>query len=219
MLRALSLYRSQSPGVRLHTWLRAYSAPLREVVAALPRDGLLLDVGCGHGLISNEVALRSLKARVLGIDLSEAKIASARATVGTRPNVEFRLAPLGDVSESEFDAVSLIDVLYLVPAPSWTAFLDACFGKLKPGGVFVLKEIGKEPRWKFQRLRLQEFMSTRVLRITQGDTMHFESADDLARRLTETGFESVTIRRLDEGYTSPHILLTARKPRALDATL
>ena len=211
-MQALSLYRDQSLGVRLHTGLRAWSAPLQAVVDALPRDGSLLDVGCGHGLIANAVALRSPVARILGIDLSESKIASAQASVGTRPNIEFRLGALAGLSESGFDAVSLIDVLYLVPAVAWTSFLEMCFQKLKPGGTFVLKEIGTEPRWKFERLRLQEFISTRVLKITRGETMHFESGDELRQRLTGIGFEGVSVQRLDVGYTSPHLLLSARRP-------
>lgn len=211
-MRALSLYRDQPLGARLHTWLRAWSAPLQSVVSALPQEGLLLDVGCGHGLISNEVALRNPGARVLGIDLSETKIASAQASVGTRPNLEFRLAPLEVLDESGFDALSLIDVLYLVPAASWDPFLRNCFQKLKPGGTLVLKEIGTVPRWKFERLKLQEFISTRVLRITKGKTMHFESGEELRDRLTRIGFEGVAVQRLDAGYASPHILLTARRP-------
>lgn len=213
-MQALSLYRNQSIGARLHTRLRAWSAPLDAVVQALPRDGTLLDVGCGHGLVSNEVALRSPLARVLGIDLSETKVASARKSVGARTNVEFRQAALEEVPESGFDAVSLIDVLYLVPEGSWTSFLSTCREKLRPGGIFVLKEVGIEPWWKFERLKLQEFMSTRILRITKGDTMHFESGEELKRRLLSLGFEDVALRPLDSGYASPHLLLTARRPLA-----
>ena len=213
-MQALSLYRNQSIGARLHTRLRDWSAPLDAVVQALPRDGTLLDVGCGHGLVSNEVALRSPLARVLGIDLSETKVASARKSVGARTNVEFRQAALEEVPESGFDAVSLIDVLYLVPEGSWTSFLSACREKLRPGGIFVLKEVGTEPWWKFERLKLQEFMSTRILRITKGDTMHFESGEELTRRLLSLGFEDVALRPLDSGYASPHLLLTARRPFA-----
>jgi len=213
-MQALSLYRNQPLGVRLHTFLRAWSAPLDAVVSALPREGSLLDVGCGHGLVSNEVALRNPLARVLGIDLSETKIASARATLAGRTNVEFRNAALENVADADFDAVALIDVLYLVPKEAWAAFLRTCLEKLRPGGIFVLKEIGTEPRWKFERLKLQEFMSTRILRITHGDVMHFESGEDLKRRLLATGFEDVSLQALDSGYTSPHLLLTARRKKA-----
>ena len=214
-MRALDLYRNQPPGVRLHTRLRAWSAPLAFVVSALPERGVILDVGCGHGLVANEVALRNPLTRVLGIDVSETKIRSAQASVGSRPNIEFRLAPLEGLVETGFDAVSLIDVLYLVPGASWDAFLGACFLKLSPGGLFVLKEIGTMPRWKLERLKVQEFISTRVLRITKGETMHFESADDLKRRLTRIGFQDVAVHRLDATYASPHILLTARRPGPL----
>lgn len=213
-MRALDLYRNQSPGVRLHTALRAWSAPLRSVVEAVPAEGSLLDVGCGHGLVANEVALRNPRVSVLGVDISETKIAAARASVGSRVNVEFRLVPLEAVEESGFGAVSLVDVLYLVPKMSWGSFLETCLRKLAPGGVFVLKEIGTEPRWKFERLKLQEFMSTRILRITQGEAMHFESAEGLTLRLRAAGFEDVSVQRLDAGYTSPHLLLTGRRPRA-----
>jgi 2-polyprenyl-3-methyl-5-hydroxy-6-metoxy-1,4-benzoquinol methylase len=211
-VRALSLYRGQSTGVRVHTALRAWSAPLDAVVAAFPREGSVLDVGCGHGLVSNQAALDNPGLRILGIDLSEGKIASARTSIGTRPNLEFRVAALDQVAENNFDAVALIDVLYLVPKESWTSFLRDCFKRIKPGGTFVLKEIGTTPRWKFERLKLQEFVSTRVLRITQGNEMHFESGEALRRRLLDLGFEDVSLEALDAGYTSPHILLTARKP-------
>lgn len=211
-MRALSLYRNQSWGTRLHTRLRAWSAPLSVVVDALPDRGFLLDVGCGHGLIANEVTLRHSAARALGIDLSETKIVSARATIGARPRVEFRHARLEALPESGFDAVCLVDVLYLVPAGAWDSFLGVCFQKLSPGGTFVLKEIGTDPRWKFERLRLQEFVSTRILRITKGDAMHFESGEQLRQRLLRIGFADVELRRLDRGYASPHLLLTARRP-------
>ena len=55
-------------------------------------------------------------------------------------------------------------------------------------------------------------MSTRILRITKGDTMHFESGDELRQRLLSVGFEDVTLSPLDSGYASPHLLLTARRP-------
>ena len=158
------------------------------------------------------MALRDTGSRVLGIDLSESKILAARASIGSRTNIKFRSALLDDIEESNFDAVALVDVLYLVPEAQWQGFLETCFRKLKPGGTFVLKEIGTEPRWKFERLKLQELVSTRVIRITKGDSFHFESGEQLRSRLSDLGFARVNLQRLDAGYVSPHILLTARRP-------
>ena len=217
-MRALSLYRDHPLGVRIHTALRAWSAPLDAVVGALPAQGSLLDVGCGHGLVANEAALRNPGGRVLGIDVSLGKIRAAQATMGSRPNIEFRATSLEALEESGFDAVALIDVLYLVPAAQWASFLKACVGRLRPGGTFVLKEIATEPRWKFERLKLQEFISTRVVGITQGDTMHFESEDGLKRRLVDSGLSDIQVRRLDAGFASPHVLLTGKRPQPAGAT-
>lgn len=214
-MRALDLYRNQSRGVRLHTALRAWSAPLDAVVGAIPETAKsLLDVGCGHGLVANEFALRHPDARVLGIDLSDTKIAAAAASIGGRPNLEFRHVALQNVPERGFDAVSLVDVLYLVPVAEWTPFLRHCFTRLAPGGTFVLKEVVTEPRWKFERIKLQEFISTRVVRITKGDVMHFETPPQLKQRLLDLGFEDVGIHALDRGYATPHVLLVARRPKA-----
>jgi 2-polyprenyl-3-methyl-5-hydroxy-6-metoxy-1,4-benzoquinol methylase len=210
-LQALHLYDARPAGVRFHTRARAWTAPLDAVAAAIPRAGRILDVGCGHGLVANEIALRDPSANVLGIDYSEEKIRHARATVGERSGIEFRHQALEDVTESGFDAVCVVDVMYLVPSPAWTSFLAGCHGKLASGGTFVLKEVVTDPRWKFHRIRFQEFLSTRVLRITKGDTMHFETADSLKARLAAAGFIDVRVQRLDEGYMTPHVLLTGRK--------
>jgi cyclopropane fatty-acyl-phospholipid synthase-like methyltransferase len=206
-MQALALYRDQSPGVRIHTFLRAWSAPLDAVVMALPSRGALLDVGCGHGLVANAAALRSPELRVIGIDISAAKIEAARKSVGTRSNIEFRVGSLADVNESGFDAVSIVDVLYLVPRAEWAPLLKTCLDKLAPGGTLVVKEVGTTPRWKFERLKLQEFVSTRVLRITKGET-----SDELRQHLVRAGFEGVSLKTLDAGYTSPHLLVSGRKP-------
>ena len=63
-MKAQALYSGQPLGVRVHTALRVWTAPLEKVVAMIPRQGRLLEVGCGHGLICNEVALRDPRAHV-----------------------------------------------------------------------------------------------------------------------------------------------------------
>ena len=211
-MKAPALYSGQPLGVRVHTALRVWTAPLEQVVAMIPRQGRLLEVGCGHGLICNEVALRDPGAHVLGIDLDESKIRAAKATVSGRANIEFRLGVLAEIEETDFNTVALVDMLYLVTKDEWPEFLRTCFRKLKPGGTLVLKEIGTKPRWKFERLKVQEYVSTRLIRITKGESVHFESAQELRARLVGTGFSNVTLQELDAGYASPHILLTATRP-------
>ncbi|HBL12401.1 MAG TPA: class I SAM-dependent methyltransferase, partial [Cyanobacteria bacterium UBA11162] len=52
-------------------------------------QGLVVDLGCGSGLLAQELVKAGY--HVLGIDISESMIAIARARV---PNAEFRIASL-----------------------------------------------------------------------------------------------------------------------------
>jgi 2-polyprenyl-6-hydroxyphenyl methylase/3-demethylubiquinone-9 3-methyltransferase len=182
------------------------------VVARVPHEGRLLEVGCGHGLFANEAALRHPDLQVLGVDPSPAKIAWARSTVGARPNVVFREQRLEDVTERGFDAVAVLDVLYLVPRAEWCGFLSACRERLRPGGRLLLKEVDVRPRWKFYRCVMQEALSVRLFGITLGHDFAFEPPAHLTALLGDAGFRDVAVTRLDRGYLTPHVLYEAAAP-------
>jgi 2-polyprenyl-6-hydroxyphenyl methylase/3-demethylubiquinone-9 3-methyltransferase len=205
-VRALELYRGLPLGVRLHTGLRAWSCPMEAVVARLPRRGRLLDVGCGHGLLSNQAALERPELSVLGIDPSPQKVRWAQATLGARPNVRFRRALLDEVEERGFDAVAVVDVLYLVPRAGWPAFLEACRVRLRRGGRLLLKEVDRRPRWKFQRCVLQESVSVRLLGITLGSSFSFAARQEMEAELARAGFSELQALDLGRGYLTPHVL-------------
>ena len=79
----------------------AYSSLLK-----LLKDGMsVLDVGCGSGAITADVAQRT-NGEVVGIDLSEHLIALAQTNFAHIPNLSFRLANINDyVSDEPFDLV------------------------------------------------------------------------------------------------------------------
>jgi 2-polyprenyl-3-methyl-5-hydroxy-6-metoxy-1,4-benzoquinol methylase len=208
-VKSLALYRGLGAAVALHTRLRAFTCPMEAVLARVPGEGRLLEVGCGHGLFSNEAALRHPRLQVLGVDPSAGKIRWAEATARGRANVAFRTQRLEDVPEDGFDAVAVLDVLYLVPRTEWPAFLRACRARLRTGGRFLLKEVDVRPRWKFYRCLVQEALSVRMLGITMGHEFAFEPPSRMAELLDEAGFRGVSVTPLDSGYLTPHVLYEA----------
>ena len=208
-MKALTLYRGLGVAVAFHTRVRALTCPMAAVVARLPGEGRLLEVGCGHGLFSNEAALVHPDLHVLGVDPSAAKIHWAEQTSVGRANVAFRRQRVEEVPESAFDAVAVLDVLYLVPRAEWPAFLRACRERLRPGGRFLLKEVDVRPRWKFYRCLLQEAVSVRLLGITLGQEFAFEPPASMSALLEEAGFRGVTVTPLGRGYVTPHVLYEA----------
>jgi len=166
---ALNAYRSTSASTRLHATVRWWSAPFPAVEAALPASGRMLEIGCGHGLFSVYAALAGGARSVVGVDIDAAKIAEAQRVASRLPGVDvsFRLAPAGAVPAGPWDAVVIIDMLYLLPAGEQRRLLTAAAAELGPGGILLVKEMSPTPRWKADWNRLQETVAVSILGITQ----------------------------------------------------
>lgn len=113
--------------------LRAYLADLQ-----LPDGAEILEVGCGTGPVSRELAVRPGVSRVVGIDPSPVFLATARNLGKSLPNLSFiegdgRSLPCDN---SSFDAVIFHTTLTHVPQPS--SALSEAFRALRPGGILVV---------------------------------------------------------------------------------
>lgn len=213
-LRAVHAYDGCPRGDRVHVRLRWWTCPFPAVEREVPWQGRILEVGCGHGVLSLHLAASSRARQVVGVDVDADKIDLARraATVaGLADRVSFVAMPLADLDDSGFDAVVIADVLYLLPPDARRALLVDGAGRLAPGGRIVAKEADRRPRWKGALTVAQELISTRVLRITEGEQVAFTPPGELARPLRDAGLD-VVIRRVDRGYLHPHVLLVATAP-------
>jgi len=219
---ALALYRGESRGARLHTLIRWLSCPFAPIERSLPEQGRILEIGCGHGLFLAYAALARPGRRMVGADIDADKIAHAQAALaplGERARA--RVAPDGEVPDSDgpdgrWDAVVVVDVLYLLPEAGQRALLLAAAERVAPGGRLVVKEMATAPGWKARWNRLQETLSVRVLRITEGGDMTFVDPAVMAGWLRGDGWD-VDVRRLDSGRLHPHALLIACRDGAVAA--
>ncbi len=204
----LASFSGLPPAERFHLWARAFSCPMDRLAELVPA-GKVLEVGCGHGLFSALLASRGDR-QVKGIDLDERKISHARLLEGQN-GLRFAVQPLESEPERDWDAIAILDVLYLVPREKHRAMLEACVERLKPGGLLLLKEVGTEPRWKHAKAWLQEVAMVRLLGRTHGQAIEFLPADQMAGLLRELGLR-VEVRDVSAGYTTPHVLFLGRKP-------
>ncbi|HEX7096970.1 MAG TPA: class I SAM-dependent methyltransferase [Acidimicrobiales bacterium] len=198
---------------RMHVRGRWASCPIPAVEAEVPRVGRILDVGCGHGLVSLHLAHTSPDRTVVGTDIDARKIELANRAAATirshaRPRFEHRAD--GSLPDGEWDAIVVVDVLYLLDRDREQALLDACVQRLAPNGVLVLKETDVTPRWKHRLALVQELVATRVARVTAGSTVAFTPVEELVGSLRGRGLD-VRHRRVDRGYLHPHALVVARR--------
>jgi trans-aconitate 2-methyltransferase len=95
-------------------------AMAREVLASvdLADSNRILDVGCGDGKITAQIAARSPRSSVVGVDPSREMIDFARSHFGpaTRPNLRFEVADARSLPfKQEFDLVVSFNALGWIP--------------------------------------------------------------------------------------------------------
>jgi len=191
---------------RWHVAGRLRLCPFERLAAYVPLTGLIVDLGCGHGVFASALALESSNRRVVGVEPSAHKLAAARAT---RPRQDNVFLVQGDVLSvplaQPWRAALLIDVLYLFAREQQEQILRICSERLEPGGVLLLKEMDDRPRWKAALNRFEEWLAVRVLQITwrEADFFTFRSLAEWAALCRTLGFETEIVR-LDEGYYLPH---------------
>jgi 2-polyprenyl-6-hydroxyphenyl methylase/3-demethylubiquinone-9 3-methyltransferase len=207
--RSLGLYRGQPLGIRGFVLARHLLAPLARVADAVPLRGRILDIGCGHGLFSNALAFGSSGRQVLGVDPSGAKIAVARASSVRIPNIRYQQTMAQQVDEDGFDAITILDELYLLPVEEKLAVLRACRERIAPDGVLIVKANDTRPPWKYRVARLQEEAMTGLgLTLGHGD-LHFLSREQNANLLELAGFVPRFVD-LNTWLPYPHVMFVCR---------
>lgn len=198
---------------RFHVAARYFSAPLEALVAHVPR-GKVADIGCGHGALLN--LLSQAGGRDLwGVDPDARKIAWAQASVGKLAGVhlvESDTEGLLAQHAGTFDAVCVVDVLYLFPKTAWAHVLRTVHALLKPGGVLVLKEAEDDGGWKSAKCVWQERVMVQLLRRTHGTgAIVLATRASTQALLSENGFSVQHVESLAKGYTTPHVLFVASR--------
>jgi 2-polyprenyl-3-methyl-5-hydroxy-6-metoxy-1,4-benzoquinol methylase len=196
--------------------VRWRTCPLEQTAALVPAAGRILEIGCGRGLLCAHLALGSARREVVGVDIDARKLDVARRVLPEARRrgacLDFQLAAPGHVPEGRWDAILIVDVLYLMPLPLQRRLLQACASALAAGGVLLVKEMGSTPRWKFHWNYLQETLAVRLLRWTRGaGSMSFADPATLAVWLAGAGLR-VEERALDRGYLHAHHLVLGRRP-------
>lgn len=109
-------------------------------------EKVMLDVGCGGGLISEGLALRG--AKMTGIDMAEEPLNVARLhQMESGVEVEYRQITTEEMAEEnpeKYDILTCLEMLEHVPDPS--AIVKACAKMVKPGGHMYFSTINRNPK-------------------------------------------------------------------------
>jgi ubiquinone/menaquinone biosynthesis C-methylase UbiE len=172
-------------------------------LAEILKSGMnVLDVGCGTGSISKDIAnIVGENGKVTGIDNTENFILSGQKTYQSVENLELINIDLFDYNpEEKYDLIVSARTLQWLSNPK-EALLKVK-SLLKPNGqISILDYNHKAIEWvPSPPESMQEFYQT-FLNWRKDSGMNNEIADDLANLLKETGFHSIEIINSDEFYS------------------
>lgn len=191
---------------RLAQQYRPLICPFDELVAHVPRNAAVLDIGCGDGLFLGLLVRLGVNVTGIGFDANAAAISNARAMANRfAANIRFlHLDARAAWPQGEFDVVSLIDVVHHVRPSEQRSVLRMAASKVKAGGILLYKDISGFPAWRGLPNRLHDLVIAREL-------IHYVPVGRVESWLQEEGLEmhaSATISRL----WYPHDLRVFRKP-------
>ncbi len=180
---------------RLMAWGRPWIAPMDAVLAEIPPNGRHLDMGCGVGfLLLLSTSLRR-SGPVTGVDVDRAGLEVARQVLAAH-------APDGDEAphlctldqwaaapQSGFDVVTLVDVMHHVPWSERRGLLKDLFGRVRPGGVFVYKDIAQKPRWAAMANFLHDLILT-------GERVRLSPVADIEAVAADSGMRLTKSRKM-----------------------
>ena len=194
-----ALYTQGNIARRWMVHLRPYICPFEEVIARVPERASVLDVGCGDGLFLNVLGQLQVTSKSLGFDQNQIAIESARTAKNNQPteDIEFRVWSTNEAwPDGLFDIVSMIDVLHHISPAQKQFAIEEAVRHVKPGGLFLFKDIGASPKWRAWFNSLHDYVLTRErVTYTVLDTV---AAWALPFEMEET--ERQTINRLWYGH-------------------
>lgn len=103
----------------------------------LKAGAIILDFGCGTGLVCNEIAGKV--EHIVAVDISSKMLEAARNKALERKilNIDYIRASISDerLKSSSFDAIIAFNVLHLLENSRYA--IQRCFELLKPGGFII----------------------------------------------------------------------------------
>jgi cyclopropane fatty-acyl-phospholipid synthase-like methyltransferase len=159
---------------------------------SLPKEGTLLDVGCGNGAFMRSFGGKRPDWKMNGLELD----ARNRALVTAIPGVEELHVGTIESLQSRFDMISLIHALEHMPDP--VGYLREIRGRLNEGGM-VLIEVPDLDKSRFDIL-------------VADHCTHFRTTT-LRNALCKAGFE---VMHVEAGVVSKELTLLARPAPFMD---
>jgi hypothetical protein len=183
--------RFDNPLLRRYIRWKLSADPAYGAVAAIAGEHPLplIDIGCGIGLLGHYVHACGTLGQYLGLDHDGRKIEAGRVAVkraGLGHLMTLLDADGASVQQPVRGNVAMLDVLHYLPANEQQVLLQAALGYVADKGCLILRNVIREPNWRYYLTVLEERW-LHVSGFMKGGAQHFPTVDEIRRPLEEAG--------------------------------
>jgi dolichyl-phosphate beta-glucosyltransferase len=183
-----------SPGLLAFITARTILLPLNRYHKALPSAGTVVEIGCGHGIVTQYLALRNPERKIRGCDPDADRISIAQQAGKNLANLEYENEFFQKGTYDELDGIFVNGVLYLLKDQALVELLHAIRKSLKPGGVFILCDM--PPSSGVDLIHWGHMVREKLLQsigfIKEGQGIFLRSEGNWEGLLNEAGFSKLT---------------------------
>jgi len=124
-----------------------WEEPYEVVDRMLPKKGVITELGCGEGLMSNYLAISEPKRKVIGYEIVPERLELAKKGI---KNTEYYVGDIIDIPYPKSNALILFHVLHhLTSKKAQEKVLKKAKKALKKGGKLVIVDVHVKPTIKF----------------------------------------------------------------------
>lgn len=170
--------------------------PYEQIASYLPTQGNILDLGCGHGLLSLAMGMSEPARTIHAIDHEQSRVTIAQKAASGLANITFQTGSLLDTSAADqwrgaVAGIVIIDAIHYLPPAEQEVFLVNARKALIPGGVLLIRDVDAGAGKTFFINRLYEKTMT-GLGFTMAKDLNFRSQAEWLDLLGKTGFDCTT---------------------------
>ncbi len=201
--KAINLY-AEKPWEKFLSNFKFWEEPYEVVEKMLPENGLIIDLGCGEGLLSNYLAIASPKRKIIGYEITPERL--KRATKGLK-NTSFEVGDIVNISYPKADFFILFHVLHhLSSFKAQEEVLKKVKNKLKDSGKLIIVDVYIEPSLKYLAAWIADhFLVPWVFEKRFYTRAYFRKRENWLRLLKSIGYD-VKVTMAVKGRPFPNII-------------
>ncbi len=110
----------------------------KEILEKIPKCDSILDLACGTGILTQQIAQKIPNAKIVGVDVTPSYLEIAKKKLASNPNISFVQQDAEKLNlNTKFDCITSS---YIPKYCTAEILVKTCLNHLKPGGKIILHD-------------------------------------------------------------------------------